>query len=449
MPVFERTVTIEAPAEIAYHWHEMPGAFERMIPPWVRARIGKNDPAIADGSKTCIEIRLLEVWRKWVVAHENVVAGSQFTDRQIFGPFKKWRHCHYFKDTSDGQCELIDRVEFELPIGGIGSSYAKKELERVFAYRHEVAKRDIERFAARASRPVFGVTGSTGFIGKKLSDYLRSQGCKVIGITRHPRSDQDIAWNPERGELDAERLEGIDVLVNLAGANVASGKWTEARKRKLRDSRIESLVTLKSAIGGMRRRPYLLISASGIGFYGKNRESLTGEEAVAGKGFLAELCVEWEAAAKEIRPLLDRVVIARTGLVLGASGGALRKMLPAFSFGFGGRLGSGRQWMSWIGIEDWIRAIDFISDSPDAEGVFNMCVEDSVENTEFTKTLGKILKRPAIFPVPEFLLKLAFGEMTEEMLLSSSRAIPERLVDCGFEFAHPDLEQSLRFSLGK
>ena len=449
MPTFEKSVTIEAPAKIAYNWHEMPGALERMIPPWVKTRIGKHDPEIENGSRACIETRFFGVWRKWVVEHENVVAGSQFTDHQISGPFTKWRHCHYFEDTLDGQCELTDRIEFELPIGGIGSSFAKKELERAFAYRHEVAKRDIERFSSRSKRPVFGITGSTGFIGRKLSDYLRSQGCKVIGITRHPKTNRDIAWNPEKRQLDVRRLEGIDVIVNLAGASIASGRWTETKKRDLRISRIESLLTLKKAISRMKRRPSLLISASGIGYYGRDKEELANEETAAGQGFLAELCVEWEAAARDIEELVDRVVVARTGMVLDASGGALRKMLPAFSFGFGGRLGSGRQWMSWIGIEDWIRAIDFVSDSPDSEGVFNMCVENPVRNLEFTKMLGRILKRPAIFPVPGILLKLVLGEMAEEMLLSSSHAIPERLAKRGFEFAFPELERSLRFSLGK
>lgn len=420
-----------------------------MIPPWSGARVVDRAPPLARGSRVSFDLKLFGVKRGWLAEHEDVVPGKRFVDRQISGPFKSWRHCHEFEDVGEAQCRLTDRIEFEMPLGGLGKTTALRELERMFAYRHEVVKRDVERYYKRLHKPTFAITGASGFLGSCLSNFLKAQGCKVLAITRCARFEDDIQWNPQERQLEASRLEGVDVIVNLAGSNVASGRWSGAMKKDLTTSRIESLRTIKGALTKMKRPPKLLISASGIGFYGNDCDEPTTEEAKAGKGFLAQLSKEWEQAALDLGSLVERVVIARTGLVLDSGAGALKKMLPVFSAGLGGRLGNADQWMPWIGVEDWIRAIDFLSEEKNVSGIYNLCSEEPVRNEVFTKALGQVLKRPTLLPVPEFALKLIFGEMAEETLLASTRSLPGRLAEAGFTFAYPTLEGALRFSLGR
>jgi hypothetical protein len=253
----------------------------------------------------------------------------------------------------------------------------------------------------------------------------------------------DVAWNPATGELGGAAV-GADALVNLAGASIAEGRWTKERKELLRTSRTDTTRALVNALAKMNARPRVLVSASAIGIYGDRGEEVLTEESKPGTDFLAGLAREWEAEAMKAEALGIRVVLARFGIILAKHGGALAKMLFPFKLGLGGRLGSGKQWMSWIALEDVVGAIRFAIENGGVRGSVNVVALNTVQNAEFTKVLAKALHRPALFPAPAFALRLALGEMADALLLSSQRVVPQRLQQLGSSFQFPELPAALR-----
>jgi uncharacterized protein (TIGR01777 family) len=252
----------------------------------------------------------------------------------------------------------------------------------------------------------------------------------------------NVPWNPATGELSGAAV-GADAVVNLAGASIAEGRWTAERKALLRSSRVDTTRALVTALAKMNARPRVLVSASAIGFYGsRGDESLT-EESAAGKDFLARLAQEWEAEAVKAEALGIRVVRARSGIILDRHGGALRKMMLPFKLGAGGRVGSGQQWMSWVALEDVIGIILLALENGSAQGAANVVAPNAVRNAEFTRELGRAMHRPALFPAPAFVLRLALGEMADALLLSSQRVVPQQLEKLGYRFAYPDLASAL------
>ncbi|MCK6547310.1 TIGR01777 family oxidoreductase [Myxococcota bacterium] len=284
------------------------------------------------------------------------------------------------------------------------------------------------------------ITGASGMIGSALRGLLERRGDQVVAMTRPDR------WDPEAGTIDRELLarEAPDAVVHLAGENIGDQRWTEERKQKLRDSRTKGTELLARTIASLDRRPRVFVSASAIGIYGNRGDEILSDESSPGTGFLAELCRDWEAAADAAREAGIRVVHPRLGVVLAREGGALQKMLLPFKLGLGGRLGSGRQWMSWVAREDVTGAILFAIEREALSGPLNVVSPHPVRNSELTKALGSALGRPTLFPVPEFGLKLAFGEMAEEALLASACVTPARLQATGFPFRFPDLVPLLR-----
>jgi uncharacterized protein len=299
------------------------------------------------------------------------------------------------------------------------------------------------------------VTGSTGLVGTALVSALARDGNTVCRLVR-PQSKStasskdgfDVAWNPATGELGGAGV-GADAVVNLAGASIAEGRWTKERKELLRTSRIDTTRTLVNALAKMSARPRVLVSASAIGYYGDRGDELLTEESKAGADFLAGLAQEWEAEARKAEALGIRVVIARFGIILAKQGGALPKMLLPFKFGAGGKLGSGKQWMSWVTLADTLGILKFALENSSVRGVVNVVVPQPLQNAEFTKVLAKALHRPALFPAPAFALRLALGEMADALLLSSQRVVPQRLQQLGFRFQHADLASALGAVLAK
>lgn len=286
------------------------------------------------------------------------------------------------------------------------------------------------------------ITGSTGLIGKALVRVLRDEGLTVVRLVRHPATAQDeIRWDPF-GELDPGTLEGLDAVVHLAGAGLGDHRWTEAYKRQIRDSRVEGTRTLARALARLSRRPAVFVSASAVGYYGETGDTETNESAAEGEGFLAEVCRDWEAAAQPAVDAGIRVVHPRSGLVLSREGGLLGRMLPLFRFGLGGRLGGGRQWMSWISLDDEIAALRFLLHNG-VQGPVNLTAPTPVTNADFTRALGRALNRPTPFAVPAPALRLALGDFADEGVLVSQRVLPERLAKAGFTFQHPDLDTAL------
>lgn len=287
------------------------------------------------------------------------------------------------------------------------------------------------------------VTGATGLVGQALSSRLESRGDEVAAITRSPRKESDIGWSPSAGELDEESLRGFDAVVHLAGENIASGLWTQEKKRRIKESRINSTELLARKLAAIDSPPPVLVCASAIGFYGDRGNEVLTETSSVGTGFLADTCIAWEQAADPARQAGIRVVHGRLGLVTTPKGGALQKMLTPFKLGVGGVVGSGEQYMSWIGLDDLVSAFVHAIDQSDLNGPVNFTAPNPVTNREFTRTLAQQLNRPAIFRIPTFVVRTGLGSMGEELLLASTRVVPKTLQDSGFQFSYPTLAECL------
>lgn len=294
------------------------------------------------------------------------------------------------------------------------------------------------------------ISGATGFVGSALTRALEADGHRVFRLTRQRRTEsRDIHWDPESGALDRDALAAAkpDAVINLAGEPIAQ-RWTNDRMRRIRDSRVNGTTALARAIAALPEKPRAFVSGSAIGYYGAHRgDELLDETSSVGGDYLAETAAAWERATAPAGDAGIRTVIIRTGLVLGRDGGALQRMLPPFQLGAGGRIGSGRQWMSWISLEDAARGIRFLAESAGTAGPVNLVAPQPVQNSEFTATLASVLHRPAIVPVPAFALRLAFGRMADDTILASQRVLPKKLAGAGFEFRHPRLDEALRFEL--
>jgi uncharacterized protein len=294
------------------------------------------------------------------------------------------------------------------------------------------------------------LAGGTGFIGGALARHLTARGHRVSLLSRRPSGAADTRayhWDPEREEIDPRSLEGIDAVVNLAGENLAGGRWSAQRKKRLVESRVTATRFLVRRMAERRPPAPALVNASAVGIYGNRGEEILTEESAPGTGFLAELCRSWEETAISARVAGARVSLLRFGVVIGANGGALEKLTPVFKLGIGGRLGSGLQWMSWIALADVVGVIEMALTREDLGGPVNAVAPAPVRNREFTRVLARVLRRPAFFPAPAVALRVVLGQMADEALLSSARAEPARLKALGYRFAFPDLEGAFREAL--
>ncbi len=288
------------------------------------------------------------------------------------------------------------------------------------------------------------VSGSTGLIGSALVDALRRKGANVRRLVRYPPTTSDqVHWDPASGVIDLEGLRGVEAVVHLAGEGIQERRWTPEQKRRIRDSRVDATALLASGLAALDPCPNVLLSGSAIGYYGDRGDEELDETKPAGSGYLAELAQEWEAACAPAAEAGIRVCRLRTGVVLTPKGGALAKQLPLFRLGLGGRIGSGRQWLSWISLADEVGAILHLLDA-DIDGPVNLTAPEPVTNAAFAGSLGHALRRPAILPIPSFGPKLLFGrELVESLLLSSAKVLPGRLTDSGYVFRHPTLDRAL------
>lgn len=293
------------------------------------------------------------------------------------------------------------------------------------------------------------VSGASGLVGSALLPFLTASGHSVTRLARSaPSSAPSVAWDPEAGVRDVAALEGFDAVVHLAGESIASGRWTAAKKARIRDSRVQGTRLLCEALAQLSRPPRLLACASAIGFYGSRGDETLTEDSAAGTGFLADVCRDWEQATQPARAKGIRVVNLRSGVILSSQGGALAKMLLPFKMGVGGIVGPGTQYMSWIDVDDMVGAIVHVLDNDSLSGPVNFVAPQPVTNHEFTKTLGRVLYRPTFLPMPAFAARLAFGEMADELLLASTRVIPKKLQEGGYAFRYANLDGSLRHWLG-
>jgi uncharacterized protein (TIGR01777 family) len=298
------------------------------------------------------------------------------------------------------------------------------------------------------------ITGSSGLIGSALVPFLTSEGNSITRLLRSPASSKgsggsEIVWNPGGPSAASSKLEGFDAVIHLAGENIAEGRWTEAKKARIRESRTKPTRALSEALAKLSNPPRTLVSASAVGFYGHRGDEILREGSAPGSGYLPEVCLGWEGATASAVQKGIRVVHLRFGVVLATTGGALAKMLPPFRMGVGGKVGDGKQYMSWIALDDVMGAIHHVLITDRLIGPVNAVAPNPVTNSEFTKTLGRVLSRPTLFPVPAAAARIAFGEMADAVLLASARVIPARLVETGYQFRYPELEGALRHLLGR
>lgn len=294
------------------------------------------------------------------------------------------------------------------------------------------------------------ITGATGYIGSALTEWLQSRGHEVRKITRGPSSDPAALWDPASRWARPGAFDDLDAVVHLSGASIAGKRWTAGRRALLRASRIDTTAFLAEHLAGLSRPPRTLVTISGIGYYGDAGDALLSERSFRGSGFLADLVADWEAAAAPAREAGIRVVHARTAPLIGPDAELLRRVLLPFRLGLGGRLGSGKQWFSWVSTHDLVRAIEFMLATPELAGPVNLAAPGAVRNSEFTKALGRQLHRPTLFPIPAFALRLLFGkDLASETLLVSQRAVPGALEAGGFVFNLPTIEQALSTALAK
>ncbi|MDQ6635641.1 MAG: TIGR01777 family oxidoreductase [Gemmatimonadota bacterium] len=302
--------------------------------------------------------------------------------------------------------------------------------------------------ARQPSPNTIAITGATGLIGSELVEHLRARGHTVRRIVRSAPGPGDVLWDPAHDLIDARALVGVDAVVNLAGEPIAH-RWTAERKGALRESRVRGTALLARAVTSLPVKPRVFLNGSAVGYYGDRGDDVLDEQAGPGEGFLPRLAADWEAATAPIADAGVRVALLRTGIVLSPTGGALEKLLPVYKLGGGGPLGSGKQWMSWITLGDHVRAIEHVLFSEGMRGAVNLTTPTPVRNVEFAATLGRVLGRPAVLPVPTFALELLYGEMARATLLAGQRVMPAALTSAGFHFDEPTLEGALRRILNR
>lgn len=457
VPTFALQSAMPVPAEVLYAWHTRPGAFERLAPTWERLRLlARSGPGVETGTRLRFAVKKGPLWLPWEALHTDHVPGESFTDTQVKGPFASWVHTHRFLPGGAEGSTLSDRVEYRLPggvIGGaLGGALAQRAVERMFAFRHARTRQDLSRHGSTPPMRIV-MTGASGAIGRDLLHFLTTGGHTVQRLVRRkPAEDgSEIFWQPgpgpRGGQIDDAALEGCDAVIHLAGAPIAKGRWTPANKEAIRASRVDGTRLISRTLANLKRKPKVLIVASGIHYYGDRGDQEMNEDAGIGSGFLAEVSREWEAADEPAREAGIRTVNLRIGLVVSARGGLLAALLPGARLGLACLLARGTQWWSWIGQDDLLGVILHTLAREDLRGAVNAVTPRPVRMHEFASTLCDMLRRPLFARIPTFALRAAAGERAE-LVTTSTRAVPEALRRTGFRFMHPGLREALGWELG-
>jgi uncharacterized protein (TIGR01777 family) len=445
---FTSSTALPVAATEAFAWHTRAGAFERLVPPWEAVRVLERGDGLDNGSFVVLELRRGPFRRRWVARHHDVVPGASFSDTMEKGPFAEWTHVHRFVDAPGGTGRLSDEVDYRLPFGLLArpaGPYVERTLRRSFAFRHRRLVHDLSRHRATSGALRVAVIGPYGLIGSALCAFLTSGGHEVVRVSRSPRHSADARVSPAGEVEDPGRLEGLDAVVHLAGESI-SRRWTRDRKQEIERSRIEGTRALAETLARLESPPGVLVSASAVGFYGDRGDELLTEENTPGSDFLAQVCTRWEAATSPARDAGIRVVTPRFGVVLEA---LLQRMLVPFQLGLGGPVGSGRQWVSWVALDDLLGALLRALTDDSLAGPVNIVAPGAATNAELARTLGAVLGRPARMRIPAFAARLLFGELADGLLLASQHAVPTVLTASGFEFAYPTLEDALGHLLGR
>lgn len=461
--MFEKSYSSEipSPAQTVFDWHARPGAFQRLTPPWMDVRLREHE-GIRDGDKAVMRVGLGPVSVKWVAEHRGFEAGRQFEDVQVKGPFRSWTHTHRMEPLGNDRCRLHDEIAYELPFGNLGqtlgASMVSDRLDRQFAYRHRVTRSDLAVHTAYPlDRPLrIAVTGASGMIGSQVLSFFRTGGHEVVRMVRERPKEKDaggerlVYWNHREAEIELEKLENLDAVIHLSGESVVSARWNDEKRMRIFGSRVKSTDFLSRSLARLKQPPRVLITASGINYYGdRSDEVLTEASAPGDSGFLTAVAQEWEAASAPAADAGIRTVHTRFGLVLDPQGGLLDAMLLPFRLGLGGRVGAGDRYVSWVAVDDVLYALMHVIHTPDLEGAVNVTSPQPVTMAAFSRTLADVLNRPSFFRVPDFIMRLLLGEAADETVLTSLRVMPEALRANGFSFHYPDLDSALRHMLGR
>ncbi|CAA0131271.1 Epimerase family protein [Mycolicibacterium vanbaalenii] len=440
---------IDHPRDEVWQWHARPGAMRRLVPPWQPMTVVEEATSLADG----VAVLGLPGGLRWVARHDPsaYVPGSRFADELASrGPASwpariigGWRHTHDFSGTGP-QTQIHDQVETAVPAAALRST---------FVYRHRQLVDDLaahRRAAEAGAEPlVIALTGASGLVGSALSAFLTTGGHRVIRLVRSTaHGDDERLWNPYAPAPGL--LDGVDAVVHLAGASIA-GRFTDGHRAAIRDSRIEPTRLLATAAASAADGPRAFVSASAIGFYGFDRgDTQLTEDSTRGDGFLADVAADWEAATAPAADAGLRVVRVRTGIVQAAAGGTLRLLRPLFAAGLGGPVAGGRQWLSWIGLDDLLDVYHRALYDDRLDGPVNAVGADPVRNSEYTRVLARVLHRPAVLPVPSLGPRVLLGAQgARELAEASQRAVPSKLLAVGHPFRHPDLGDALAHQLGR
>ena len=451
-----------------FRWHERPGAFQRLSPPWQPVSLEQHQ-GIRDGDRAVIRLGTGPVGVDWVALHggydDACLDGGgacQFEDTQVSGPFRSWHHVHRMVPDGDGAV-LEDDVTFRLPLAAVservGGGLALGQVERMFAYRHRVTHEDLRRHRDAGAAPMtVAVTGASGLIGRALTAFLQGGGHTVVRLVRSraevgSRGDQDRAvfWDPARDAVDVEALAAAapDAVVHLAGEPVTSLDGTTGARRRIWESRTRGTQLLSRALAALPRPPQVLVSASASGVYGDRGDRELTERASPGSDFLADVCQAWEASTADAEAAGLRVVHARIGLVTTPAGGLLGPLAPLAQVGLAGWPGDGTAWWPWIALDDVVYALHHALLDRELVGPVNLSAPEPVQSRTFVKTLASVLNRPALVGVPAPLVRLAAGEVGSALALKSARMLPARLLDRGFRFSTPDLRTALAHAFGR
>lgn len=450
---FKQTSTFPVKVQTCFKWHEQPGALERCIPPWERVQVIGRTGSIQPGGTVHLIIRPGGIPLHWISHHIDYEKNVSFTDMQFKGPFKSFIHTHrFYQEREENRSTLVDDITYALPGGKLGNLFQRtihQQLEQSFRYRHHMLHHDLATHQLAPTTPLtLLISGASGSIGRNLVPFFTTGGHRVIKLVRSPPSGPDeLYWNPEKNDLDLSSIDHIDGVINLSGENIGDSRWTDSKKKRIIDSRIQTTRLLVQKMVERSQKPRVFLSSSAIGYYGNRNMDEMNESSTKGSDFISEVCDLWEQEALKAADVM-RVVTLRIGVVLTPKGGALQRLLTPARFGLGGPLGHGKQIISWISMNDLIYSFHHCLFHDEIHGPINLTGPNPVSNRTLAEVLGRKLKRPTLLPVPAKLLTMVYGEMGKEIPLASTLARPDRLRETGFRFTHATLDTALNYLIG-
>ncbi|MBJ09623.1 MAG: TIGR01777 family protein [Euryarchaeota archaeon] len=460
---YKSELEVPVPVDQLFSWHENPGAFERLTPPFEPVKVKKRKGGI-DGGEVHLQMNLGPIPLPWVARHHDYIKNEQFLDEQVSGPFASWNHAHLFEKINDESSKLTDEIDYKLPFGTIGKTFggafAEQKIKQMFAYRRNITKNDLVSQSRYSGSPLnIAVTGGSGLIGSQLKPYLTTAGHSVENIVRGRPQKGELSWNLENRTIS--NLSDKDVVVHLAGEPISKPlggmiplPWTKWKRNEILKSRVEGTKLISEHIASLNNPPKVMICASAVGYYGDRGEELLSESEESGDDYFSHVVSEWEKAAQ---PAIDagiRVVFLRIAPVMSPLGGALQVLGNAARLGSSPPVAGGKQWWSWISLDDVVDVIYHSIINEKLSGPVNVASPNPVRQKEWASTLAKVIwgrfgPLTGLIPVPGFALKTVLGEFGDVLALSSIKIDSSKLLDSGYKFRFENLEDCFRHLLGK